>query len=83
MVSAASQSIIDRSQKLYDEQLKQSLEANHLDRFVSIEPDSGDYFLADTLDQAVQNARQEHPNKISYTIKIGHLAPIHIGVVQQ
>ena len=82
MVSPRTKSVIDRAKLLYDDELKQELEAEHMDRFVAIEPVSGDHFVADTFDAAVRAARKAYPTRISYTMKIGHRAAFHIGVMQ-
>jgi hypothetical protein len=79
MVSAETRSVIDRAKKLYAERLQTTLEAEHRDRFVAIEPESGDYFLDDALDGAVRAAREKHPDRISHVIRVGHKAAIHIG----
>ena len=59
MVSAETRSVIDRAKRLYANQLRTDLEANHMDRFVAIEQESGDYFLGDTFDEAVKAARKK------------------------
>ena len=41
-------------------------------RIAAIEPDSGDYFLGDTLTEVLQEARREYPDKIFYSIRIGY-----------
>jgi hypothetical protein len=79
MVSAETQSIADRAKRLYAERLQATLEAEHRDRFVAIEPESGDYFLADTFDAAVDAAWTRHPGRLSYVIRVGHRAAVHIG----
>jgi hypothetical protein len=79
MISAHSRSVIARSKKLYAERLQSELEATDRDRYVAIEPDSGDYFVADTLDEAVNAAIDKHPDHITHVIRIGHKAAIHIG----
>jgi hypothetical protein len=79
MVSADTRSVIDRAKRLYAEQLQAALEANHWGQFVAIEPDSGEHFLADTLDGAVGAARTRHPDRLSYTVRIGHAAALHLG----
>jgi hypothetical protein len=83
MVSADTKSVIERAKRLYAEQLQGVLEPQHRDRFVAIEPDSGEHFLGDTFDQAVQAARAKHPARLSHTIRIGHRAAFHIGNVQR
>ena len=45
MVSAETKSVIDRAKRLYAEQLQALLEPGHRDRFIAIEPESGEYFL--------------------------------------
>jgi len=37
-----------------------------------IEPDSGAYFLGKTLLEALKKAETQYPNKIFYSIRIGH-----------
>ncbi len=81
MVSAETKSVIERAKHLYAKRLQQDLEANHGNRFVAIEPDSGEFFLGDTFDQAVKSARQKFPSRLSHTIRIGHQAAFHIGVM--
>ena len=79
MVSADTKSVIERAKRLYAAQLQAVLEAQHANRFVAIEPESGEYFLGDTFDEAVKSARAKHPSRLSHTIHIGHRAAFHIG----
>ena len=76
------ESITARAKAIYEQQ-KVSLENENLGRFVSIEPDSGDFFVADSFDDAVAMAIEHHPNKISHTIRIGHEAAFHIGLMTE
>lgn len=82
MISEETKTIIGRAKELYEQRLKSQLEAEHMDRFVAIEPESGDYFLGDTFDEAVKSARTKHPTRLSHTIRIGHRAAFHLGVMQ-
>lgn len=79
MVSAETRAVIDRAKRLYAERLQPLLEGQHLNRFVAIEPESGDYFLGDTFDEAVRSARARYPSRLSHTIRIGHRAAFHLG----
>lgn len=79
MVSAETKSVIDRAKGVYADQLQTDLESQHMDRFVAIEPESGEYFLGDTFDEAVKAARTKYPSRLSHTIRIGHRAAFHIG----
>ncbi len=81
MVSAETRSVIDRAKQIYTGQLQSILESQHMDRFVAIEPESGEYFLGDTFDEAVKSARAKYPSRLSHTIRIGHRAAFHIGVL--
>jgi len=83
MVSAETKSVIDRAKQIYASQLQSDLERAHMDRFVAIEPESGEYFLGDTFDEAVKSARTKYPTRLSHTIRIGHRAAFHIGVLQR
>ena len=82
MVSADTKSVIERAKRLYAEHLQAVLEPQHRDRFVAIEPESGEYFLRDTFDEAVQAARAKHSARLSHTIRIGHRAAFQMGNVQ-
>ena len=79
MVSADTRSVIDRAKRIYAERLQATLEADHRGRFVAIEPESGDYFLADTFDAAVAAARAAHPSRLPHVMRVGHAAALHIG----
>jgi hypothetical protein len=79
MVSDETRSVIARAKRVYAERLQTVLEARHRDRYVAIEPESGEYFLADTFDAAVQTARAKHPDRLTHTIRIGHRAALQLG----
>ena len=83
MVSADTKAVIERAKRIYAEQLRAVLEPRHLNRFVAIEPESGEYFLGDTFDEAVKSARAKHPSRLSHTIWIGHRAAFHMGGMQR
>ncbi len=79
MISPQSQDVATRAKLLYEEKLRDQLEREHRNQFVAIEPDSGDYFLGETYGEAVRAARQAHPNQISFVLRVGHDAAIHLG----
>ena len=79
MVAPDTKSVIERAKRIYSEHLQAILEPRHCNRFVAIEPESGDYFLGDTFDQAVKAAQAKHSTRLSHTIRIGHRAAFHIG----
>jgi hypothetical protein len=79
MVSEDTKSVIERAKRIYSEQLRAELEALRPDQYVAIEPESGDYFVGDSFDDAVKSAKAKHPTRLSHTIRIGHRAAFHIG----
>ena len=83
MVSAETKSVIDRAKRIYADQLQTDLESQHKDRFVAIEPESGEYFLGDTFDAAVKAARTKYPSRLSHVIRIGHRAAFYLGGLQR
>ncbi len=81
MASQHSADVADRAKALYETNLRSELEKSHFDEFVAIEPDSGDYFVSPSFSSAVQDARRQHPAKISFVIRVGHPAAVHIGLM--
>jgi hypothetical protein len=67
--------------QIYEERLREPLEASHLHEFCAIEPISGAYFLGQTLSEAGRAARQAYPDRQSHIVRIGHPAAVHIGVL--
>ena len=62
------------------EALKSQLETEHLNRFVAIEPTSGEHFVADTLSEAIGESRRKYPDRLVHTFRIGHAAAVHFGL---
>ena len=52
MIRENQESVADAARRLYDEKLRETLEQEHRDESVAIEPISGEYFLAKTLSEA-------------------------------
>ena len=82
MVSDHSKDVASRAKAIYTAGLRSTLEAEHADRFVAIEPESEQYFVAESFSEAVKAARTAHPDRISFVIRIGHNAAIHIGGIE-
>jgi len=81
MASEQSLDVARRATEIYDTRLRGKLEADHRNAFVAVEPDSGDYFLGDTLSEAIQAARTAHPNRIPFALRVGHPSAVHLGVM--
>src|SRR5687768_16388474 len=79
MVSPETRAVIEQAKRIYAEQLQADLEARHRDRYVAIEPESGEHFLGDNFDEAVKAARTKYPSRLTHTLRIGHRAAFSIG----
>jgi hypothetical protein len=72
--------LVRDAERLYDAHLRVQLEPQHANEFVAIEPISGDFFLGQTLSEAIGAARIAHPQRLSHAIRVGHGAALHFGV---
>lgn len=78
MSATSATDLYGRAERFY-EGLRSDLEQSHLDSFVAIEPDSGDYFLGRTLSEASAAANAAHPNRRCCVFRVGHPVALHIG----
>jgi len=83
MMSQESRSIAEQARRLYESDLRSVLEQSDRGRFVAIEPTSGEYFVGDTFDAAVNSALDRFPERLTHTIRIGHRTALHLGGVIQ
>ncbi len=81
MVSEHTADVARRAKQLYEEKMRTPLEAAHRNAFVAIEPDSGDYFLGNTLSEAIQASRAAHPDRLAFAIRVGHETAVTIGAL--
>ena len=79
VISPESLEIIRRAELVYEQKLKADLEKTHLNYFVAIEPESGEYFLGHTLSEAAAGARRAYPDRRAHIMRVGHRAAVHIG----
>jgi hypothetical protein len=71
---------VRKAEEVYATRLRSVLEPRHVDEFVAIEPESGDYFLGRTLSEAMGAARRSHPDRLAHAMRIGHKAALHFGM---
>ena len=81
MVTKHSMAVAEKAKRIYEERLRAELELKYRDKFVAIEPDSGDFFVGSTYGESVMAARNAHPNRISFVMRVGHEAAIHLGAM--
>jgi len=72
-------SIAEQAKLLYESRLKGELETKYHDQFVAIEPVSGSYYLGVEFINAAMAAKNAHPDRKSFVIRVGHEAAFHIG----
>ncbi|MEM8943604.1 MAG: hypothetical protein AAGD11_00355 [Planctomycetota bacterium] len=83
MLSENAKQTVASAKRIYAEQLRSKLESSDLGKYVCIEPKSGDCFVGETFDAAVNQAIDAHPDCLTHTLRIGHDAAIHMGVLAQ
>lgn len=83
MLSDESKLVAVKAKKLFQEKYRTNLERSNCGEFICIEPESGDYFFGSTLDDAVNQALNAYPDRLTHTLRIGHEAALHFGVMIQ
>lgn len=81
MASQQSVEIARRGQEIYDLRLRAGLEATRHGQFVAIEPDSGDFYLGESLSEAIQAARTAHPDQLVFALRVGHHTTVDLGAL--
>jgi hypothetical protein len=71
---------VRKAEELYATKLKTVLESEHLNEYVAIDPETGDYFLGRTLGEATRAARKSHPDRLTHAMRVGHTAALHFGM---
>jgi len=70
---------IEKANQIYENQLREKLESDHLGKIVAIEITSGDYFLGRNEIEAYENGIQKYPNKTFVYKRIGYKATHFVG----
>jgi hypothetical protein len=81
MSNARSTELARRARAIYDSKLRATLTTTNADDFVAIEPESGDFFVGETLSSAIQAARAAYPDRLPFTLRIGHESTVELGVM--
>jgi len=79
MISAESAEVLQRSEEIYRNRLKEILEPTHRGEFVAIEPDSGDYYLGKKMIDVMLACQAAHPDRLSHIMRVGFPAAVEIG----
>ena len=68
-----------RGRVIYTRDLQDKLEAEHRDRYVAIDVDTGQYALGDSVRGALAEAHERWPGGMFFLIWIGHPTVVRIG----
>lgn len=71
---------VRKAEEIYATRLRADLEPEHVDEFVAIEPESGDYFLGKTLSEAMGAAHRSYPDRLAHAMRVGYKAALHFGM---
>jgi hypothetical protein len=81
MPTKPAEQVAAKAKAIYAEKLRAQLEQSNRGDFVCIEPESGEFFLGGTLDAAVNKAIDAYPDRLTYTLRVGHVAALHLGAL--
>ena len=81
MASEQSTELARKAKQIYEQRLRCKLEATNRGDFVAIEPGSGEFFLGQTLSEAIQAARAAHPGCLSFALRVGHETTVQLGAI--
>ena len=65
------QEVEKKVQELYKQKLRDKLETESLGKYIAIDVETEEYFLGESLEDALNKAKEKYPNKIFHSIKIG------------
>lgn len=72
-------SVAEHAKQVYESDLRARCEAEHLNRFIAIEPISRAHFIADQFVDAALAAQEAYPDRETFVIRIGHKTAFHLG----
>lgn len=70
----------ERAKQVYDQTLKSRLEPEHIGELIAVEPDSGEFVLAPTINEMTQSTRLRFGTKPVHLIRVGGGTAVKIGV---
>lgn len=80
-VAADRKELVEAARRVYDEQLKTRLEAEHFGKVIAINPDTGDYVLGQDFAEVDAARRAQMGTRPVYVFRIGGGGAVKIGGV--
>ncbi len=71
--------IVERGQALYDQQIRESVEASHKGRFLVLNIETGEYEIDDHELAALKRAKAKNPDAALYMLRMGYSSAYRIG----
>lgn len=68
-----------RGQQIYDERIRQDVEADYPGKFLAVDILTGNYEIADDLLTAGDRVRARNPSAVPYTVRVGSPFAIRLG----
>ena len=66
--------LTERGTEWYESKIRKLVEADHLNRFLAIDVETGAFAVGDQCHEAAAAVRKDHPNAKIWFIRIGHVA---------
>ena len=79
---ADSREIATRAKELYEARWRAELERDPLHDFAAMEPESATDFLSKSFGEAIRSTRLAHPDRVTFTLRIGHDCAIEMVGMQ-
>ena len=70
----STEAIVRLGRGIYERDLRTSLESQELGRYVAINVLTGEYALADSAQEAEDQAFERWPSEVFYTVRVGYAA---------
>lgn len=75
------QELVENAERVYDQTLRARLEADHFGSLIALDPESGDYVLAETFREIDAAAQRRFGNKPVHIFRVGGGGAVRIGGV--
>jgi len=72
-------SVSTAAKAIYESDHRAKMEAENMGKFIAIEPDSRKFFVGETFIEVSMAAKEQIPDKMSFVIKVGSDAAVHMG----
>ena len=79
MAATSPRQIAAKGQKIYEEKYRAAYEKRYMGKFVAIEIENGEAFVAPTAEEAIEAAEKAREGALFHLIKIGSTAAFHIS----